>query len=206
MWLLKKKDASVEIGNGEVTYKKNDDLIESESDTSSGSSKKKDKDKPKDTTPPQNYEITIDQSLIHMNNQLELSFKILNAELGSTYYYEIDDTDETTTKISGNGSSSLSTVAVTDVDVSSLIDDTLMLKVYLMDAKQNKGAVETETIEKDTTAPSGYTVGIDQEKKSPVKIIQPFHLPYLIRKLGLALHIPLTMRAMKLKKFLEVEQ
>ncbi len=51
---------------------------------------------------------------------------------------------------------------ITGIDVSPLGDGTLTLSVTLTDIAGNSGTAATDTVEKDATAPTGYSVAIDQ--------------------------------------------
>ncbi|MEJ8553761.1 S-layer homology domain-containing protein [Tepidibacter sp. Z1-5] len=116
----------------------------------------------KDATPPTGYAVSIDQSAINNSNKASLSFTFTGAEVGSTYNYSIDDTNGGTSAVTGNSTISTATDQISNINVSSLDDDTLTLTVYLTDTDSNQGADATDTVEKDTVAPSGYSVYIDQ--------------------------------------------
>ncbi len=90
-----------------------------------------------------------------------ISFTFASAEAGATYNYSIDDTNGGTSAITGSGTIGTATDQINGLDASSLDDDTLTLTVYLTDSYGNQGSDTTDTVTKDTTAPSGYSVSID---------------------------------------------
>jgi hypothetical protein len=116
----------------------------------------------KDATAPSGYSASINQSLIDNSNETALSFTFASAETGASYSYSIDDTNGGTSAITGSGTISTSTDTISGIDVSSLDDDTLTLTVYLTDTAGNQGSNSTDTVNKDVTAPSGYSASIDQ--------------------------------------------
>ncbi|MCP3888474.1 MAG: hypothetical protein GY702_06325, partial [Desulfobulbaceae bacterium] len=116
----------------------------------------------KDATAPTGYSVSFDQGTINNTNETALSFTFASAEVGATYNYSIDDTNGGTSAVTSSGSISTATDTISSINVSSLDDDTLTLTVYLTDAASNQGGDQTDTVTKDTTAPSGYSVSIDQ--------------------------------------------
>ncbi len=121
----------------------------------------------KDTVLPGGYRAVIEQSLLNGDNEEALSFLISDAEVGTTFVYSIDDTNEMTTSVTGKNNISISTMEITGIDVSSLDDGILTLKVHLTDEAGNQGTDVTDTVDKDATAPSGYSVSIDQSWIDP---------------------------------------
>jgi len=112
----------------------------------------------KDTVAPADYSVKIDQDYINNSNQNALSFTFSSAETGATYTYSIDDENSGTSAVTGSGTITSSDQQITDIDVGSLSDGTLTLTVYLTDEAGNKGSDVTDTVEKDTVAP---TVTVD---------------------------------------------
>ncbi|MDP3043456.1 MAG: Ig-like domain-containing protein [bacterium] len=116
-----------------------------------------------DTTAPTGYSVSIDQAYINNSNQTALSFTFANAEVGATYNYSIDDTNGATSPVTGPitilpVSPPYPTITdtnqqISDIDVSTLDDDTLTLTVYLTDTAWNQGDNATDTVVKDTEAP-----------------------------------------------------
>ena len=121
----------------------------------------------KDTVLPSGYGAVIEQSLMNGDNEDALSFIISGAEVGTTFVYSIDDTNEMTASVTGKNNISISTMQITGIDVSGLDDGSLTLKVHLTDEAGNQGADVTDTVDKDATAPNGYSVSIDQSWIDP---------------------------------------
>ncbi|MCP3887453.1 MAG: hypothetical protein GY702_01075, partial [Desulfobulbaceae bacterium] len=116
----------------------------------------------KDSAAPTGYSVSIDQTIINSTNETDLSFTFSSAEVSATYNYSIDDTNGSTSPVTGNGTISSATQQITNVNVSSLDDDPLTLTVYLADANGNLGGDVTDSVTKEVTAPTGYSVSIDQ--------------------------------------------
>ncbi len=116
----------------------------------------------KDTTAPSGYSVSIDQSAVNSTNDTAMSFTFSSAEVGADYTYSIDDTNGGTTAVTGSGTIATATDQISGIDVSGLNDDTLTLTVYLTDSYGNQGGDTTDTVTKETIAPSGYSVSIDQ--------------------------------------------
>jgi len=106
-----------------------------------------------DNTAPSGYTINIDQSYINSSNQTALSFTFASAEVGATYNYSIDDTT-IGSPITGSGTVVTATDTISNIDVSTLNDDTLTLTVYLTDPANNQGADVTDTVVKETVLPT----------------------------------------------------
>jgi len=115
-----------------------------------------------DTKEPMGYSVSIDQSYINDENKNKMSFKFTGAEVGATYNYLINSSEGGTT-VSGQGTINDANQQITNIDVSGLNDGTLTLTVYLTDSVGNQGANATATVVKDTVAPAGYSVLIDQD-------------------------------------------
>ena len=115
----------------------------------------------KEATPPVGYSVSFDQSSVIASNETAISFTFASAEVGATYNYSIDDTNGATPAITGSGTIATATDQISGIDVSGLDDDPLTLTVYLTDSYGNQGSDATDTVTKDTTVPSGYSVSID---------------------------------------------
>ena len=115
----------------------------------------------KDTTAPSGYTVSIDSSPINSGNQSAVSFTFTGAEVGATYNYTISSSGGGT-NVTGSGNIATATDQITGVDLSGLGDGTVTLSVTLTDTFGNTGSAATDTETKDTTAPSGYSVQIDQ--------------------------------------------
>ncbi|UNY97918.1 hypothetical protein MQE36_12580 [Zhouia spongiae] len=118
----------------------------------------------KDTAAPSAYSVSIDQNGIKTTSQSAVSFTFSGAEVGATYNYSFSSTGGGT-HVTGTGIISTATDQITAIDLSGLGDGTITLSVILTDTSGNSGSVATDTEIKDTTAPSGYAITIDQ---SPV--------------------------------------
>ncbi|MBD8487375.1 gliding motility-associated C-terminal domain-containing protein [Echinicola sp. CAU 1574] len=115
----------------------------------------------KDIIAPSGYTVSIDQSPINNANQSTTSFTFAGAEVGSTYNYTFSSSGGGTNVI-GSGTITTAMDQITGLDLSGLGDGTVTLSVTLTDTFGNAGNAATDTETKDTTAPSGYTVSIDQ--------------------------------------------
>jgi len=124
----------------------------------------------KDVVLPVGYSVTIDQAFINAANLTALSFTFAGAEIGTTYDYSIDDTNVGTAPITGTAAIATATDQITAIDVTSLDDDNLTLTVYLTDVAGNQGGNMTDNVNKDATAPTGYSVTIDQASINPANL------------------------------------
>lgn len=108
----------------------------------------------KDGTAPGGYTTAFTTDPVNVANVTAASFNIVNAEVGSTYNYSITDGSATVT---GSGTIATTTQAVGGLNLSTLANGTLTLSVTLTDSFGNVGSATTDTVTKDSTAPSGYT-------------------------------------------------
>ena len=115
----------------------------------------------KDVVAPVGYYVVWGNSVIFSGNETSGGFRIFDAEIGTTYNYEITSSGGAGS-VTGSGLVTGTIQTVTGLDLSGLPDGTLTLTVTLTDAALNEGADATDTVEKDSTAPSGFTVSIDQ--------------------------------------------
>ncbi len=115
-----------------------------------------------DLTPPSGYSVVIDQDPINNGNQTAVSFTFAGAEVGTTYNYTFTSSAGGTPVI-GTGTIVTATDQITGIDLSGLADGTITLNVALTDASSNTGIDVTDTATKETGAPSGYSVVIDQD-------------------------------------------
>ncbi|WP_437400022.1 gliding motility-associated C-terminal domain-containing protein, partial [Flagellimonas lutimaris] len=115
----------------------------------------------KDTTAPADYTVSIDQSLINITNQSNVSFTFSGAQLLSTYSYTFSSNGGVGT-ISDSGLIISATQNINNIDLSSLPDGTIALSVVLSDLF-GPGNPATDTAIKNTAVPSGYTVSFDQD-------------------------------------------
>ena len=115
-----------------------------------------------DTEAPSGYAVVIDQNPIDSVNETNVSFTFSGAEIGITYNYSLTS-DSGGTPVTGTGTITTATDQITGLDLSGLGDGLITLSVTLTDAAGNIGDASTDTKTKDTTAPFGYSVVIDQD-------------------------------------------
>ncbi|MBS7526930.1 S-layer homology domain-containing protein [Fusibacter paucivorans] len=115
----------------------------------------------KDTVPPNGYSLSIDPAQISASNQAAFAFTFSNAEIGTQFDYSIGS-DGGTEAVTGSGTVTSANQQISAIDVSSLSDGTLTLSVTLTDSASNTGSTSTDTVIKDTIAPSGYSVVIGE--------------------------------------------
>ncbi|GAA5040667.1 hypothetical protein GCM10011506_41470 [Marivirga lumbricoides] len=115
----------------------------------------------KDATAPTGYTVSIDQNPINASNENEVSFTFAGAEVGSNYDYTFTSSGGGGS-VTGSGTINTATDQITNIDLSSLADGTITLTVTLTDTNNNTGDEATDTAIKDTVAPAGYSVTIDQ--------------------------------------------
>ena len=116
-----------------------------------------------DKTAPTGYTITADQSLINASQATATSFTFAGAEVGTTYSYTVTSSGGSGS-VTGSGTVTSATQQVTGINVSSLPDGTLTYSVKLTDAAGNVGSAATATATLDKTAPTGYTIVVDQSQ------------------------------------------
>lgn len=113
-----------------------------------------------DTAAPTGYSVAIGQAAINNANKTAMSFTFADAEVGAAYNYTVSSSGGGS--VTGSGTISTANQQITGIDVSGLADGTLTLSVTLTDAAGNTGTESTDTASKDTSAPAGYNVAIDQ--------------------------------------------
>ncbi|MDF2838504.1 MAG: putative surface layer protein, partial [Evtepia sp.] len=106
-----------------------------------------------DTTAPSGYSASFDETYINSGNQAAASFTVSGAENQATYNYTISSSGGAAT-VTGSGTISSANQQITGIDLSSLSDGTLTLSVKLTDTSGNTGSTNTDTVKKDTFAPS----------------------------------------------------
>ena len=116
-----------------------------------------------DETLPSGYSVSIDQSYINDSNKDALSFTFIDAEVGTTYNYSIDDTNVATSPITDTGIIETASDQITEIDVSALSDGILTLTVNLIDSVNNQGLDVTDTVTKDTILPTMISATKDSE-------------------------------------------
>lgn len=104
-----------------------------------------------DNTAPQGYSITSNQAAVNGSNQNALSFTLTGAEPGAAYHYEMSGSGGPA--VTGDGLLDGAVQTLSGIDVSSIKDGTLTLRVTLRDAAGNTGTAVTVSLEKDTRPP-----------------------------------------------------
>lgn len=127
-----------------------------------------------DVTAPSGYSVAFTTSPVNDANLTAGAFTISSAEVGTTFNYVISSSGGGT-NVTGSGSVSTATQTVTGINLSGLGDGTLTVSVTLTDASSNVGGAVTNTVFKNTSAPSGYSVvfttdPINNSNKSAVVI------------------------------------
>ncbi|WMN12616.1 Calx-beta domain-containing protein [Marivirga salinae] len=117
--------------------------------------------KDEDALAPSGYTISIDQNPINAGNESSVSFTFAGAEVGADYDYTFSSSGGGT-NVTGSGTIATATDQISGIDLSGLGDGTITLSVTLTDAFGNTGTAAADTKTKDTAAPTGYAVAIDQ--------------------------------------------
>ncbi|WP_438426524.1 Ig-like domain-containing protein [Aquimarina macrocephali] len=115
----------------------------------------------KDVGAPTGYSVVIDQNPINNSNQGAVSYTFSSAEVGATYNYTFSTSGGAGT-VTGSGTVASAGAIISGIDLSSLTDGTITLSVTLTDTNGNTGSAATDTETKETVAPTGYSVVIDQ--------------------------------------------
>lgn len=115
----------------------------------------------KDTAAPSGYKVTRDELVVRNSEKTAMSFTFTGAEVGTAYNYTVTSS-EGAGSVTGSGTIAIANQQIIGIDVSGLADGTLTVSVTLTDPAGNTGTASTYTICKDTAAPSGYSVAIDQ--------------------------------------------
>ena len=119
-----------------------------------------------DNTAPIGYNVVINQDPIIAANQNAVSFSFSGAEVGATYNYSFTSGGGGA-PVTGSGTVAGAGQTISGINLSGLADGTITLSVTLTDTAGNLGATVTDTSTKNTAAPGGYTVLIDQDPISP---------------------------------------
>lgn len=111
----------------------------------------------KDATIPSGYSAVFTTDPINNSNKTSAAFQISGAEVGATFNYTISSSGGGS-NVTGSGTISNATQNVTGINVSGLGDGTLTVSLTLTDSSSNTGSAATDTVAKDATVPSGYSV------------------------------------------------
>lgn len=115
----------------------------------------------KDATAPSGHSVSFDQPSVTSANETAIGFTFASAEVGADYSYTVSS-DGGGTNVTGSGSLASATDRITPLNLSGLGDGTLTLSVQLTDSFGNTAPAVTDTVDKDTLAPTGYSVSFDQ--------------------------------------------
>ena len=115
-----------------------------------------------DLTAPSGYAVVFNQPSVNAANETAVSFSFAAAEVGADYDYTITS-DNGGAPVSASGTIATATDTISSIDVSGLNDGTLTVSVTLTDGSGNTGSAATDTVNKDATAPSGYSVSLGQD-------------------------------------------
>ncbi|WP_106791915.1 Ig-like domain-containing protein [Aquimarina sp. Aq78] len=121
----------------------------------------------KDAGAPTGYSVVINQSPINAGNDNAVSYTFSSAEVGATYNYTFSSSGGGT-NVTGSGTIATTGQTILGIDLSALGDGTITLSVTLTDVNGNTGSAATDTETKETVAPTGYSVVIDQSPISDV--------------------------------------
>ncbi|WP_378181521.1 beta strand repeat-containing protein [Aquimarina sp. SS2-1] len=114
-----------------------------------------------DSMTPSGYTALIDQAPINSTNETAVSFTFAAAEVSTTYNYTFTSSGGAGS-VTGSGVIATAIDQITGIDLSGLADGIITLSVTLTDDAGNTGSAATDTETKDTGAPTGYNVTIDQ--------------------------------------------
>jgi hypothetical protein len=100
------------------------------------------------------YDATFATDVVDTSNQSSVAFVVTGGTSGAAFDYTISDSSGGS--VSGSGTISNNPHTVEGIDLSELADGTLTLEVQLKASSGDSIAALTDTVSKDTTAPSGY--------------------------------------------------
>lgn len=117
----------------------------------------------KDAGPPSSYTVSWDDAFINASEATTATFTVSDAEIGSTINNSVSSSGDGNTATVSNPTTVTSNTQQVTIDVSALVDGTLNVEVSLTDDGGNTGGTVTDnSATLDQTAPSGYSVSIDQ--------------------------------------------
>src|SRR5690606_34259172 len=115
-----------------------------------------------DISPPSGYTVEIDFDPINISNHQAVSFTIANSEIGAGYSYSFtSDGDGGLIQVNGTGTI-VDSNPIVGIDLSSLPDGDITLRVSLNNSG-GTGPEVLDTVEKNTVAPTDYSVTITQD-------------------------------------------
>jgi cyclophilin family peptidyl-prolyl cis-trans isomerase len=110
-----------------------------------------------DKSVPTNYSIMANDPFLNATKAASTGFTFAGAEIGATYAYTITSSGGTAT-VTGTGTITSATQAITGINVSSLLDGTLVFSVTLTDPAGNVGTAKTAPASLDRVAPTDYSI------------------------------------------------
>jgi hypothetical protein len=114
-----------------------------------------------DTTPPSLSGVAFEPSVVNLANQSAVSFSLQGAETGTTADYSITSSNGGAAVTAANVAVTSADQQITGLNLSGLADGTLTLSLTLTDGSDNtSNPATTTTIQKDATAPAGYSASI----------------------------------------------
>jgi gliding motility-associated-like protein len=118
-----------------------------------------------DDVQPSGYTVTINQDPINATNQNNVSFTFSGAPTFlTTFDYTFSSSgDGDVTTVTGSGAVLTANRTVNNINLSSLPDGVITLRVTVSNVLGTEGPETTDTALKLTSLPSGYTVNIDQD-------------------------------------------
>ncbi|MFD2099281.1 gliding motility-associated C-terminal domain-containing protein, partial [Flagellimonas iocasae] len=118
-----------------------------------------------DDVQPSGYIVTIDDDPINAANQNNISFSFIGAPTFlTTFDYTFSSSgDGDVTTVTGSGAVLIANRTVNNINLSSLPDGVITLRVTVSNVLGTEGPETTDTALKLTTLPTGYTVDIDQD-------------------------------------------
>ncbi|WP_136439672.1 Ig-like domain-containing protein [Pacificoceanicola onchidii] len=107
----------------------------------------------KDTAAPTGFTVAFAQTAVNAANETASGFGFTDGETGASFAYTITSSGGGTA-VTGTGTISSATHAVSGLDLSGLADGTLTLSVVVTDTAGNASTASTDTVEKDVVAPT----------------------------------------------------
>ncbi|MBE4606384.1 hypothetical protein BOO28_01460 [Vibrio navarrensis] len=110
-----------------------------------------------DTAAPTGHSVAFGDTLYSNAEKTAASFGFSNAEEGASYSYTISSTNGGSS-VTGTGTVTSASEAVSGIDLSNLNDGTLTLSVIVTDSAGNSASAVTASSTLDTAAPTGHSV------------------------------------------------
>jgi cyclophilin family peptidyl-prolyl cis-trans isomerase len=111
------------------------------------------------TAPPTGYSVTANDTVVNAAKAASTGFTFAGATIGTTYSYTISSNGGSGS-VTGTGTITSATQAVTGINVSSLTNGALIYSVKLTNNAGYSGTAVTASATLDKTAPTGYSISI----------------------------------------------